>query len=213
MHPVAWEPGTHDADRSLNTVVKPLTQHLPGIQWSRQVVALDATSVDITSPLWGPFHYELRILDFRLPDGHESGPAEYWMEQEKNISKTLGTVRDTLTMFRRIGSMPSAVEELGYLGLVGGWVVAEDGAALREGSEKGGANTKSRKWAGILGWQDKSGERKAWGEEGMGPGQECLQSLGSIAGGVGQRWHTTRFDVLENGDPKWAFSSSDEDDP
>lgn len=135
------------------------------------------------------------------------------MEKEKKVSKALGTVRDNLTSCRWIGSIPSTVQELGYMGLVGGWVVAEDGPTFREGSEKGVANMKSGKWAGILGWQDKSGERRAWGEEGTtGPGQDCLQSLGSIANGVGQRWHATRFEVLY-GDPRFAFPSSDEDDP
>lgn len=169
--------------------------------------------MDITSPLWGLFNYELRILNFRFSDERKEPPTEYWKEQEGKISNALEFIRDTLTSFCRIGPMPPAVEGLGYLGLVGGWVVAEDGPALREGLEAGVATTKSRRWAGILGWRDERGERKAWGEEGAGPGQECLHSLGSIANEVGQRWHATRFEALEDCNQRYAFSDSDEDDP
>ena len=209
---LAWESGTYDADRSLSTIVKPLSEHLSGTQWSRQLVTLDSTSVDTMSSLWGPFNYELRILDFRYPDDRQRGLTGYWTEQEENISKVLGTIRDTLTSFNRIGSMPPAVEELGYLGLAGGWVVSEDGAALREDSKKGVADKMSRKWAGILGWRDESGERKAWGEEGAETAQECLQSLISIPDGVGHRWHATKLEVLGDGSQRYAFSSSDDDE-
>ena len=57
---------------------------------------------------------------------------KYWQEQEEKISKALGTIRNTLT----IGSVPSVVAKLGYLGSIGGWVVAEDGAALRQGTKE-----------------------------------------------------------------------------
>lgn len=212
MHPVAWEPGTYNADCSLSTVVKPLTEHLSGAQWSRQLIALDSTSTDITSPLWGRFRYELRVLDFRVPDECKQEPVEYWKEQEDKVIKVLETVRRALTMFGWIRSMPPAVKELGHLGIVGGWVLAEDGTALREGSGEGVADMKSRKWAGILGWGNESGERKAWGEDGTGQGQECLQSLCSIADGIEQRWHATTFEVLGDGNHRYAFPSSDEDD-
>ena len=165
------------------------------------------------SSLWGPFNYELRILDFRVPDDRQQSLTEYWKEQEEKISKVLGTIRDTLTSFNRIGSMPPAVEELGYLGLAGGWVMSEYGAALQEDSEKSVADKISRKWAGILGGRDESGERKAWGEEGAEAGQECLQSLVSISDGVGQRWHATDFEMLGDSSQRYAFSSSDDDDP
>ena len=210
---LAWEPGTHDAERSLSTIVEPLSEHLSGTGWSRQLVALHSTSVDITSPLWGAFNYEFRVLDFRFPNGHEQGPAGYWKQQEEKTNTALRAVRDTLTPFSRIGSMPRAVEELGYLGLAGGWVVAEDGANLRESSQDGLADMKRRRWTGILGWRDESGERKAWGEEGTGPGQKCLQSLGSTTDVVGQRWHATKFEIPGDGNQRYAFSSSDDDDP
>ena len=109
--------------------------------------------------------------------------------------------------------MPPAVEDLGYLGLAGGWVVSEDGATLRDDPEEGITDMASRKWTGILGWRDESGERKAWREVGAGMEQECLQTLGSISGGVGQRWHATKFEVLGDGSPRYALSSSDDNDP
>lgn len=162
--------------------------------------------MDITSALWGPFHYEIRVLNFLLPNEHKQAPQEYWKEQEEKISKMLGTIRHTMTSFSSIGSLPPATAELGFLGLVGGWVVAEDG------SQDGAANMKRRKWAGILGWQNETCERKAWGEDNSGPGQECLQSLVSSADGAGQRWHAVKFELLGDGNQKYALSSSDEDD-
>ena len=209
---VARKPGTHDAARSLITVFKALGEYLTDTKWSRQLVALDPTSVDITSSLWGPFYYEVRVLDFRVPVDCQQSLSEYWTEQEDKLSKALGTIRDTLTSFRRIGLMPPGVEELGYLGLVGGWVVAEDGAALRDSSGGIADEKRTRKWAGILGWRDESCERKAWAEDGAGLGQECLQLLNSISGEVGQRWHVTRFEVLRGGNQRYAFSSNDDDD-
>ncbi|KAL8785852.1 MAG: hypothetical protein Q9195_008476 [Heterodermia aff. obscurata] len=94
--------------------------------------------------LWGTFHYEIRVLNFSLPEGHKQDPKEYWKEQEEKISKILGTVRHTMTSFSSIGSLPPATAELGFLGLVGGWVVAEDG------SQEGPVNTETRRWIGIL---------------------------------------------------------------
>ena len=79
-------------------------------------------------------------------------------------------------------------------------------------SGEGVADMKSKKWASLLGWAKESGERKAWGEEGAGSGQECLQSLGSIADGIGQRWYAMKFEMLWDRNQKFAFSSSDEDD-
>ena len=207
----AWESGTHDAHRSFVIVVKPLNEYLTGTKWSRQLLALDPNSVDITSPLWGPFYYEVRILDFRVPDDWKRGVAEYWTEQEDKLSKILNTIRNSLTSFSTIGSMPPTVEDLGYLDLTGGWVLDEDSAALHEGLEDNVVDKKSRKWAGILGWRDESCERKAWAEDGAGPGQECLQSLISISGEVAQRWHATIFEVSGNGNQRYAFSSSDDD--
>lgn len=193
-------------------MVKPLTTYLSRTQWSRQLVVLDPTSEDITSPLWGRYSHELRTLDFRLPDGYKQEEAGYWKEQEENISKALDTVRNSLTSWRSISSMPPAVVEVGYMGIVGGWVVAEDGATSVEGSGGGEGDMNRRRWAGIFGWRDESCERKAWGEDGVGEGQACLQSLGSLADGVGERWHATPFEMLGDGDPRFQFSSSDEDD-
>ena len=162
--------------------------------------------MDITSALWGTFHYEIRVLNFSLPERLKQDPKGYWKEKEEKISMILGTIRHTMTSFSSIGSLPPATARLGFLGLVGGWVVAEDG------SQEGPANTETRRWIGILGWQNESCERKAWGEDNSGPGQECLQLLVSSADGAGQRWHAVKFEVLGDGNQKYAFSSSDEDD-
>ena len=126
------------------------------------------------------------------------------MKQEENVGKMLVTLRDTLSSFSRIGSSPPAVADLGYLGLVGGWVTPQ------HGSEADAVDMKSSKWVGILGWRDESGERIAWGDD-AGPGQECLRSLCSIAEGAGQRWHATKFERLGDSNHKYAFSSSDEE--
>ena len=196
-------------------MIKPLIEHLSEAQWSRQLIALDATSVDTTSVLWGAFTFELRILEFQLPDEQDQRPTEYWEEKEEKISKALVAIRDTLTSFRYItghDTLPPAIRDLGYQGLVGGWIVAEDGFGSSASLEADTGNPQSRKWAGIFEWTHKDGERKAWGEDGNDTGQECLQSLISMAEEVGQRWHTTNFETLGDHNEKYTFSSSDEDE-
>lgn len=70
----------------------------------------------------GSLSYGFRVLDTRVSDRWKQGfLTEYWKEQEEMIGKALGTIRDTLISWGRIGAMPPAVQELGYLGLCGGW--------------------------------------------------------------------------------------------
>lgn len=189
-----------------------MVDHLIGWQWSHLVFVPDETSCDIASPLWGAFRCEIRVLNFRCPDRYAATVLEFWKEQEQRMEEALKVLDASLLPSSSLQSMPPSIHELGYLGLVGGWVVGEDGATRPDTVADESERRLGRKWVAVFGWQSYDGERKAWGEGVPGEGQECLVKVSAIADGLEQRWHIDRFGTPRIGGQKYEFPSSDEDE-
>lgn len=156
----------------LSTVVQPLTEHLIGQKWSRMLFVPDLTSPDLTSPIWGVSRFEIRVLNFRFPADHAETPVEFWKNLEQRTGEALKTVKRTLVPSSSLNSLSASTEELGYLGLVGGLPFVEDWAGQPSVGAGEAGRRPGRRWSGLFGWQSSDGERKAWGESGMGEAQD-----------------------------------------